>query len=122
MQENKIMELCMNFSIRIVKLYKLLSIDKKENIMSKQLLRCGTSIGANVWEAQNAQSKPDFGAKMNISLKEANETLYWLELLTKTEFITQQEYCSINNEAIEIKKILAAIVKTTFAKSKKPSN
>ena len=85
MSENIIEIKSFNFAIRIVKLYRLLTEEKKEFILSKQLLRSGTSIGANVAEAQKGQSKPDFNAKMNIALKEANETDYWLRLLHETE-------------------------------------
>ena len=76
-----------DFAIRIVKLYKYLNKNKKEYVLSKQLLKSGTSIGANVKEAIRGQSKPDFYAKMNIALKEASETEYWLEILKETEYI-----------------------------------
>ncbi|MDR3293157.1 MAG: four helix bundle protein [Clostridiales bacterium] len=115
-KENKIVELSMSFAIRVVNLYKFLCDNKKEFVLSKQLLRCGTSIGANVNEAQHGQSIADFGMKMNISLKEANESKYWIELLYKTDYITESEYNSLNNDITEIKKILVAIVKTTFSK------
>lgn len=100
-----------NFSVRIVNLYKYLCNDKKEFVLSKQLLRSGTSIGANVKEAINAQSRNDFLSKMNISLKEAGEAEYWIELLMATEYLNKKEANSILNDCIEIKKILHSIVK-----------
>ena len=80
--------------------------------MSKQLLRCGTSIGANVAEAEQAQSKADFISKMNIALKETAETKYWLKLLKATDYLTDKEFDSILNDCIEIEKILSAIIKS----------
>ena len=103
-----------NFAIRIVKLYDYLRENKHEYIMSKQLMRCGTSIGANVCEAIRGQSKADFGTKMNIALKEASETEYWLELLFQTDYLTETQYESIMADCKEINKILTTIVKTTF--------
>ena len=101
------------FSVRIINLYKYLLYEKKEYVLSKQLLRCGTSIGANVAEAQKAQSKADFNAKMNISLKEANETYYWLRLLHRTDFITDEAFQSIEKDINEIISILVSICKQT---------
>lgn len=98
-----------DFAVRIVNLYKFLTYEKQEYILSKQLLRCGTSIGANIAEAQKAQTKPDFNTKMNIALKEANETLYWLKLLYKTDYLTKNEFDSIENDAKEITAILTSI-------------
>ena len=80
------------FAVRIVNLYKMLTNDRKEYVLSKQLLRSGTSIGANVSEAERGQTKPDFYAKMCIALKEANETHYWLRLLYETEYLSRQLY------------------------------
>ena len=113
MNNNAIEEKSFNFSIRIVNLYKYLTEDKKEFVMSKQLLKSGTSIGANVAEAQRGQTKPDFNTKMNIALKEANETQYWLKLLYKTEYISEKEYLSIENDIREIIAILVSICKRT---------
>jgi len=96
-----------DFAVRIVKLYKLLCEEKHEFVLSKQLLRSGTSIGANVAEAQKAQTKPDFNAKM----KEANETHYWLKLLHKTEYLTNKEFTSIEADIDEIIAILVSICK-----------
>ena len=105
-----------DFAVRIVNLYKFLTQEKQEYIISKQLLRCGTSIGANVAEAQKAQTKPDFNAKMNVALKEANETQYWLKLLYKTDYLTKNEFDSIESDAKEIIAILTSICKKTNIK------
>ena len=107
--ENKSFE----FAIRIVNLYKYLTTEKKEYVLSKQLLKSGTSIGANVSEGEQAQSKADFHSKMCISLKEANETYYWLRLLLATEYITEKEYNSIESDIKEILALLTSICKTT---------
>lgn len=101
-----------NFAIRAVRLYRYLTIRKREDVLSKQLLRSATSIGANVREATNAQSKKDFLSKLNIALKEANETQYWLELLFKGGILSQKEFDSVYPECTEIAKILYASVKT----------
>jgi len=107
------------FAIRIVKLYKQLIENKKEYVLSKQLLRSGTAIGALVKEVEHVQSKADFLNKMNIALKEANETLYWLILLKETEFIKEEEFKSVYADAEELVKMLVSIVKTTKAKLNK---
>ena len=111
--ENIIESKSFEFAIRIVNLYKYLSTEKQEYVLSKQLLKSGTSIGANIAEAQKAQTKPDFNSKMNISLKEANETYYWLRLLHKTDYLSQNEFCSIENDIKEIIAILTSICKKT---------
>jgi four helix bundle protein len=103
------------FAIRIVKLYKFLTTDKREFVLSKQLLRSGTAIGALVKEAEHAQSKADFLNKMNIALKEANETEYWLILLRDTDYISQDEFASINKDSVTVLKMLISIVRTTKA-------
>ncbi len=113
MSENQIESKSFDFAVRVVNLYKFLTEQKKEFVLSKQLLRSGTSIGANVAEAQRGQSKADFVAKMSISLKEANETNYWLKLLYKTEYLTEQQFLSISNDITEIIKMLVAICKTS---------
>ena len=100
------------FAVRIVNLYKMLTNDRKEYVLSKQLLRSGTSIGANVSEAERGQTKPDFYAKMCIALKEANETHYWLRLLYQTEYLTQKEFDSMENDIKELISILISICKT----------
>ena len=115
MADNAILDKSFEFSVRIVNLCKYLTQEHKEYIMSKQLLRCGTSIGANVFEAQRGQSKADFAAKMNIALKEANETDYWLRLLYRTEYIGQQQYQSLYEDVDELISILTAICKTAGA-------
>ncbi|MBQ7343840.1 MAG: four helix bundle protein [Clostridia bacterium] len=102
-----------DFAVRTVNLYKYLTEEKKEYILSKQLMRCGTSIGANISEAQKAQTKADFNSKMNIALKEANETEYWLRLLNKTNYLTENEFQSINSDIKEIISILVSICKKT---------
>lgn len=112
MKNNIIAEKSVDFSIRLIKLYKILS-EKKEFVLSKQLLRSGTAIGALVREAEHAQSKADFLNKMNIALKEANETDYWIMLLFKGEFLNEKEYHSIQENCSELIKLLVKIVKTT---------
>ena len=99
------------FAVRIVNLCKHLRDEKKEYALSKQLLRSGTSIGANVSEAQQAQSKPDFVNKMNIALKEAYETNYWLRLLNATEYLNKKEFKSIVDDCSELENLLIAIIK-----------
>ncbi len=102
-----------DFAIRIVKLYKYLTEKKKEFILSKQLLRSGTSIGALVREAQNGESKADFIHKLSIAQKESDEVLYWLELLNQTEYLTTKEFESIYKEAFELLKMLRSAIITT---------
>ena len=109
MQQSIIENKSFDFAIRIVKLYQYLCEDKKEYILSKQLLRSGTSIGANVSEAQRGQTKPDFYAKIAIALKEANETRYWIRLLHATDYLNDKEYSSLDNDINEIISILVAI-------------
>jgi four helix bundle protein len=101
------------FAIRIVRLYQQLTEIKKEYVMSKQLLRSGTAIGALVREAQNAESSKDFIHKLSISQKECDESVYWLELLKATEYINDQEFESLNNDAIELLKMLRSSILTT---------
>jgi len=113
LKKTTVKEKSFDFAIRIVKLYKYLMEEKKEFVLSKQILRSGTSIGANINEAQQGQSKKDFLMKMNISLKECTETKYWIELLSATDFINLEKKNSIMNDCIEIEKMLTSIVKTT---------
>ena len=101
------------FAIRVVKLYKHLSQEKKEFVLSKQMLRSGTSIGVLIKEAEHAQSKADFLNKMNVALKEANETEYWLMLMKDTEYLSETEFQSIKNDCSELLKLLISIVKST---------
>ena len=112
MNENIIVEKSLEFAIRIVNVYKHLCRVKREVVMSKQLLRCGTSIGANVAEGEKGQSKLDFRAKMSIALKEANETKYWLTLLHRTGYLSAKEFESLDGDVREIIAILTAICKT----------
>ena len=102
---------CMDFAIDIVNLYKYLCETKKEYVLSKQLLRSGTSIGANLVEAQSGISKRDFIAKIYISLKETSETEYWLELLLKTDYLAIDEYQSVNDKCKELCKLFNSITK-----------
>ena len=118
MNENVVVDKSFDFAVRVVNLYKHLASTKKEFVLSKQLLRSGTSIGANVSEAQQGQSKRDFLMKMNIALKEASETKYWLRLLKATDYLTDKEQESILNDCIELEKLLTSIVKTTSEKIK----
>jgi four helix bundle protein len=113
MKENIVKNKSFAFSVRVVKLNQYLCEEKKEFILSKQLLRSGTSVGAMVREAEHAESKVDFKHKMAIAQKEMNETLYWLELLKETDYLTQQQFESMNNDAIEIIKLITTIIKTT---------
>ena len=114
--QNVIVEKSKTFAVRIVRLYRHLSERKNEYVLSKQVLRSGTSIGANVREAQRAQSKKDFLAKLAIAEKEADETSYWLELLVESGYLTKKQYASIYPECEEIIKLLASII----IKSKHP--
>ena len=110
----------MRFAVRIVNLYKYLCEDKREFVLSKQLLKCGTSVGAMVYEAEHSESKADFVHKIAIAQKEINETLYWIELLKLTEYLVPKEYESINMDAVELIKIITASIKT--AKSQLTTN
>ena len=101
-----------DFAIRIVKLYQYLTTEKNEYILSKQLLRSGTSVGAMVRESEHAQSKADFIHKLSIAQKESNEILYWLELLTKTSYLDKIAFESIHVDAVEIIKSLTSIIVT----------
>lgn len=101
------------FAIQTVRLCRMLSDERKEFVLSKQLLRSGTSICAQIKEAQHAQSSADFLHKMNVALKEANETEYWISLLKDTGLINQDEYITINHDCEEVLKLLVSIVKTT---------
>ena len=117
MANNVSVEKSFEFSVRIVKLYQYLTKNQKEFVLAKQLLRCGTSIGANVSEAQFGQTKADFLAKMHIALKEANETEYWLRLLHRTEYLSDQQFQSIYRDVDELIRILAAICKNSLSSS-----
>jgi four helix bundle protein len=112
MSKSIIKEKSFAFSIRIVKTYKYLIETKKEFVLSKQLLRSGTAIGALVREAQNAESTKDFIHKLAISQKECDETIYWIELLKETEYINQNEFDSINKDATELLKMIRSSIIT----------
>jgi four helix bundle protein len=118
MKENVVKKKSFLFAIRIVNLYKVLCNERKEYVLSKQLLRSGTSIGANIREALNAESTADFIHKCAIAQKECDETLYWLELLKETEYISEKEFISINDDASELLKIIRSII----ISAKKPHN
>ena len=119
MANSVIEEKSFKFAVRIVNLYKYLIETKKEFVLSKQLLRSGTSIGANVSEGQFGQTKADFGTKMQIALKEAYETRYWLCLLKETNYLTENEAGSILNDCNELVNMLVSTCKTTFKKINK---
>ena len=113
--ENDIYIIARNFALRVIKLYEFLKTEKKEFIMSKQIFRSGTSIGANVFEGKNAQSRADFSSKMNIALKEATETGYWLDLLHEANCLDDSLFESLNDECSKIIAVLTKIVKATKA-------
>ena len=116
MRNNPTYVKALDFSVRIVNLFKYLKHQKDEYTISKQLLRCGTSIGANISEAISAESTADFIHKLGIAQKEANETLYWLDLLKITDYISEKEYQSINSDCEEIRKIITSIILTSKQK------
>lgn len=101
------------FAVRVIRLFQYLTETKKEYVLSKQLLRSGTAIGALVREAQNAESTKDFIHKLGIAQKESDETIYWLELLKETEYINDKEFESINNEANELLKMIRSAILTS---------
>lgn len=110
------------FALDIIALYKLLTEEKKEYVLSKQLLRSGTSIGANVREGVRGQSKADFISKMSIALKEADETMYWLELLNESGYIDDILFIDISSKCNELIKILVSITKTALANNSRITN
>ena len=112
-KDNPIVDKSFGFAVRIVKFSKWLRQEHKEYELASQVLRSGTSIGANIAEAQYAQSKPDFISKMHIALKEASETTYWLRLIAAAQIVSSEDVKSLQNDASEITKILASIVKTS---------
>ena len=116
MKDNIIKDKSYAFALRMIKAYKYLSQEQREFILSKQMLRSGTAVGALVWEAEHAQSTADFINKMNISLKEANETEYWLMLLKDSEYIDEKTFVSIHKDCVELIRLLTSIIKTTKEK------
>lgn len=113
--ENAVLDKSKSFAVRIIHLYKYLINDKNECVLSKQLLRSGTSIGANIREGSRAQSRADFINKLSIALKEADETCYWLELLKESDYITGKQFKSIYTEAEEMVKLCVSIIKSAKA-------
>ena len=111
--DNVVEEKSFRFAVRIVRLNQYLRTKKKEYVLSKQLLRSGTSIGANIAESQHAQSKADFISKLEIALKETSETKYWLRLMKETDILSASEFESIFPDCIELEKLLVSIIKTT---------
>ncbi len=118
MKENIIKDKSFAFALRIVKAYQFLS-EKKEYVLSKQMLRSGTAIGAMVREAEQAESNADFVHKLAIALKEANETEYWIELITQSNYIEEKISVSLKSDLLEILKLLTAIIKSTKNNAKK---
>ncbi len=112
-RDNVVMRKSYDFSLQIIKLYKYLVSEKKEYVLSKQLLRSGTAIGALIKESEHAQSKADFLNKINIALKEANETEYWLQLLNESEYLDNNQYKQLKLNIDELLRLLISIVKTT---------
>ena len=112
MKENILIDKSIAFASRIIKLHQYLIKTKKETIISKQIVRSGTSIGANINEANNGQSKADFISKMHIALKETAETEYWIKLLTMSEYITEDMGSSLLSDCLEIKRVLIASINT----------
>lgn len=108
-----------SFALRIIKVYKYLTLEEREFVLSKQLLKSGTAIGALTREAEHAQSKADFINKMSIALKEANETEYWLMLLKDSEYLDEQRFISIHKDCIELIRLLISIIKTSKENLKK---
>lgn len=112
MSKSILQDKSLSFAIRCVNMYRYLTNEKKEYVLSKQMLRSGTSIGANIAESRNAQSDADFISKLSIALKEADETAYWFELMKMTECISEEEYTSVNNDLGELIAMLVSTVKT----------
>ena len=112
MKENVLLDKSYSFALRVVKMYQFLSQEKSEFVLSKQVLRSGTSIGANIEEGNQAQSKADFTHKFSIALKEASETHYWLRLLRDSEYLTDKQAESLLQDCEEVKKLLIASIKT----------
>ena len=118
MKENAVLDKSFDFAVRVVNLYKFLVVEKKEFVLSKQILRSGTSVGAMVREAQQAESNADFIHKLSIALKEANETDYWLLLLKKTDYIELAQFESLKNDINTILKLLVSIIKKSKEKKR----
>ena len=121
-KKNIVYDKALDFSVRVVNLYNFLDQKGAAAVMSKQLLRCGTSIGANISESISAESDLDFIHKLAIAQKEAEETLYWLLLLKRTNFLTEVQYSSMNQDCVEIKKLLTSIIVTSKQKKNNDRN
>ena len=121
-KKNIVYDKALDFSVRVVNLYNFLDQKGAAAVMSKQLLRCGTSIGANISESISAESDLDFIHKLAIAQKEAEETLYWLVLLKRTNFLTEVQYSSLNQDCVEIKKLLTSIIVTSKQKKNNDRN
>ena len=119
MKESVLQAKSLSFAVRIVKFYRYLCEEKREYVLSKQILRSGTAIGANARESRNAQSHADFITKLTIALKEADETQYWLELLDLSDIISHEEFDSLNNDLTEIVAMLTSSIKTIKGKNSK---
>ena len=119
MSESIVANKSRQFAVRIIRLGQYLQTEKKEFILSNQIIRSGTSIGANIVEALKAISQKEFLQKMYIAFKECNETMYWLDLLYATDYLSEQQFQSLNNDYAELQKILSSITKTT--KNNQPS-
>lgn len=113
MRDNVVMNKSFEFAVKIVKLVKSIQDQRKEYLITKQLIRSGTSIGANIREGNNGESKADFIHKLSIAQKECSETIYWLDLLKETEYITEEQFNSVQPDAIELIKLLTSILKTS---------
>lgn len=112
-RDNVVKDKSFRFAVRIVKLFQYLQSEKREFVLSRQVLRSGTSVGAMVREAEHGESNKDFVHKMAVAQKEINETIYWLELLKETDYLADDEFDSLNEDAIEIIKLLTTIIKTS---------
>jgi len=112
MRENVVKQKSFAFAVKIVKLYQQIVVNNKEFVLSKQLVRCGTSVGAMMREAEHAETKRDFIHKMGIAQKEINEAIYWLELLKETDYLTKEQFENMHSDAIELIKLITAIIKS----------
>ena len=121
LEENTVKYKSKKFAVRIINLYKYLCDEKKEFILSKQVLRSGTSIGANIAESETAMSQKDFLAKIYIALKECNETLYWLDLLYETDYITDNQFQSLKSDCEEMRRMMSATTKTMLSNMERNS-
>tara|TARA_R110002074_G_scaffold244770_1_gene416595 strand:+ start:113 stop:466 length:354 start_codon:yes stop_codon:yes gene_type:complete len=117
MKENIVKSKSFTFAVKTVRIYQFLCEQRKEFILSKQLLRSGTSVGAMIRESEHAESRKDFIHKLAIAQKEINETIYWIDLLKETNYLSEEQYISINTNAIALIKLITSIIKSTKNKS-----